>query len=142
MSLRARPSYMAAMTISKIPAGLEYLDNSGQTTKGSSYLRAAATTAHTKENYLAASITALSNEREVLALIAVAHSLLVISYHMLDQRVDCRELGSYYFDHLQRQTQQQRLVKKLETMGLKVTVGVLPKAACVLLNPIFIADTP
>ncbi|MDT5272628.1 MAG: hypothetical protein QOH49_4814, partial [Acidobacteriota bacterium] len=28
-----------------------------------------------------------------------------------------------------RQTQQQRLVKKLEAMGLKVTVEALPKAA-------------
>jgi len=63
------------------------------------------------------------------ALVAVAHSLLVIVYHVLAQRADYRELGGDYFDRQQRQTQQQRLVRKLEAMGLKVTVEVLPEAA-------------
>jgi hypothetical protein len=63
------------------------------------------------------------------ALVAVAHSLLVIVYHVLAQRVGYRELGGDYFDRQHRQTQQQRLVKKLEAMGLKVTVEALPEAA-------------
>jgi peptidyl-tRNA hydrolase len=63
------------------------------------------------------------------ALVAVAHSLLVIVYHVLARRADYRELGGDYFDRWQHQTQQQRLIKRLERMGLKVTVEALPSAA-------------
>jgi hypothetical protein len=63
------------------------------------------------------------------ALVAVAHSLLVIVYHVLAHRVDYRALGGDDCDHQQRQTQQQRVVRKLEALGLKVTVEALPEAA-------------
>ncbi|MDT5268336.1 MAG: transposase [Acidobacteriota bacterium] len=108
---------------------------STQTMKGSPYLRAAITqaawaAAHTKETYLAAQYHRLIKRMgKNKALVAVAHSLLVISYHVLARRADYRELGGDYFDRQHRQTQQQRLVKKLEAMGLKVTVEALPKAA-------------
>ena len=108
---------------------------SGQTTKGSPYLRAAITqaawaAAHTKNTYLAAQYHRLIKRMgKNKALVAVAHSLLVIVYHVLAQRADYRELGGDYFDRQHRQTQQQRLVRKLEAMGLKVTVESLPKAA-------------
>jgi transposase len=108
---------------------------SGQTTKGSPYLRAALTqaawaAAHTKDTYLAAQYHRLIKRMgKNKALVAVAHSLLVITYHVLARRADYRELGGDYFDRQHRQTQQQRLVKKLEAMGLKVTVEALPTAA-------------
>jgi hypothetical protein len=38
-------------------------------------------------------------------------------------------LGGDYFDRQHQRTQQQRLIKKLEALGLKVTVEALPKAA-------------
>ena len=63
------------------------------------------------------------------ALVAVAHSLLVIVYHVLDRRADYRELGGDYFDRQQHQTQQQRLIRRLERMELRVTVEALPNAA-------------
>lgn len=108
---------------------------SGQTTKGSPYLRAAITqaawaAAHTKNTYLAAQYHRLIKRMgKNKALVAVAHSLLVIVYHVLAQRADYRELGGDYFDRQHQQTQQQRLIKRLERMGLKVTVEALPKAA-------------
>lgn len=108
---------------------------SGQTTKGSPYLRAAITqaawaAAHTKNTYLAAQYHRLIKRMgKTKALVAVAHSLLVITYHVLAQRADYRELGGDYFDRQQQQTQQQRLIRKLEGMGLKVTVEALPEAA-------------
>jgi transposase len=108
---------------------------SGQTMKGNPYLRAAITqaawaAAHTKTTYLAAQYHRLIKRMgKNKALVAVAHSLLVIVYHVLAQRADYRELGGDYFDRQHQQTQQQRLVKKLEAMGLKVTVETLPKAA-------------
>lgn len=108
---------------------------SGQTTKGNPYLRAAITqaawaAAHTKNTYLAAQYHRLIKRMgKNKALVAVAHSLLVITYHVLARRADYRELGGDYFDRQHQQTQQQRLIKRLEGMGLKVTVEALPKAA-------------
>ncbi len=64
---------------------------SGQTTKGSPYLRAAITqaawaAAHTKNTYLAAQYHRLIKRMgKNKALVAVAHSLLVIAYHVLAQ---------------------------------------------------------
>jgi len=107
----------------------------GQTTKGSPYLRAAITqaawaAAHTKNTYLAAQYHRLIKRMgKNKALVAVAHSLLVIVYHVLAQRADYRELGGDYFDRQHQQTQQQRLIRKLEALGLKVSVETLPKAA-------------
>lgn len=60
---------------------------------------------------------------------AVAHSLIVIVYHVLESRADYHELGGDFFDHRYRQTRQQRLVRQLEALGLKVTVEALPEAA-------------
>jgi len=108
---------------------------SGQTTKGSTYLRAAVTqaawaAAHTKNTYLAAQYHRLIRRMgKNKALVAVGHSLLVIIYHVIAQRAGYRELGGDYFDRQHQQTQQQRLIKKLEALGLKVTVEALPKAA-------------
>ena len=96
---------------------------SGQTTKGSPYLRAAITqaawaAAHTKNTYLAAQYHRLIKRMgKNKALVAVAHSLLVIVYHVLARRADYRELGGDYFDRQHQQTQQQRLIKKLEGWG-------------------------
>jgi transposase len=108
---------------------------SGQTTEGSPYLRAAVTqaawaAAHTKNTYLAAQYHRLIRRLgKNKALVAVGHSLLVIIYHVLAQRSGYRELGGDYFDHQHQQRQQQRLIKKLEALGLKVTVEALAKAA-------------
>ncbi len=108
---------------------------SGQTTKGSTYLRAAVTQAawaasHTKDTYLAAQYHQLIRRMgKNKALVAVGHSLLVIIYHVLAERADYRELGGDYFDRQHQQKQQQRLIKKLEALGLKVTVETLAEAA-------------
>jgi transposase len=108
---------------------------SGQTTKGSPYLRAALTqaawaAAHTKETYLAAQYHRLIRRMgRNKALVAVAHSLLVIVYHVLESRAGYRELGGDFFDRRHQQTRQQRLIRQLDALGLKVTVEALPEAA-------------
>lgn len=85
---------------------------SGQTMKGNPYLRAAITqaawaAAHTKNTYLAAQYHRLIKRMgRNKALVAVAHSLLVIVYHVLAQRADYRELGGDYFDRQHQQRQQ------------------------------------
>lgn len=108
---------------------------SGQTTKGSPYLRAALTqaawaAAHTKGTFRAAQYHRLIRRMgRNKALVAVAHSLLVIVYHVLESQARYRELGGDFFDRRHRQTRQQRLIRQLETLGLKVTVEAPPEAA-------------
>lgn len=108
---------------------------SGKTTKGNRYLRAALVQAgwaasHQKGTYIAAKYRRLVKRMgKKKALVAIGHNLLVIVYHMLEQRVSYKELGEDYFDKKHLQGQRSRLVRKLEALGLKVTVEELPTAA-------------
>jgi transposase len=108
---------------------------SGKTTKGSAYLRAALTQAAwaascTKQTYLSAQYHRLYKRLgRKKALVAVGHSLLVIIYHVLDKRAGYRELGGNYFDTLHVEAQRKRLLRKLESLGVKVTVAAVSEAA-------------
>jgi len=53
----------------------------------------------------------------------------VIIYHVLANRIGYEELGGDYFDRQNVVQQRARLVRKLEALGLKVTVEELPVAA-------------
>lgn len=108
---------------------------SGKTTKGSNYLRAALTQAgwaasHTKNTYLASQHRKLVRRLgKKKALVAVGHSILVIAYHILKNRASYNELGGDYFDRQNVDVQRARYIKKLESLGLKVTVEVVSEAA-------------
>ena len=54
------------------------------------------------------------------AIIAVAHALLVMAYHMLQRNVDYRELGPDYFDRLNQRHITNVLVRRLERLGHNV----------------------
>ena len=108
---------------------------SGRTTKGSIYLRnalvqAAWAATHTKETYLAAQYQRLVKRKgKNRALVAVGHSILVIIYHVLWRKESYHELGGDYFDKRNVEVQRNRLVRQLESLGLKVTLEALPVAA-------------
>jgi transposase len=108
---------------------------SGHTTKGSIYLRTALVQAawaatRTKETYLAAQYKRLVKRKgKNRALVAVGHSILVIIYHVLSRRKSYRELGGDYFDKRNVEVQRKRLVRQLESLGLKVTLEEVPVAA-------------
>ena len=108
---------------------------SGRTTKGNIYLRTALVQAawaasHTKETYLAAQYQRLVRRKgKNRALVAVGHSILVIIYHVLSRRKSYRELGGDYFDKRNVEVQRKRLVRQLESLGLKVTLEEVPVAA-------------
>jgi transposase len=108
---------------------------SGKTRKGSCYLRAALTQAawaasHQKGTYLAAQYRRLVKRLgKKKALVAVGHSILVIIYHVLKNHASYEELGGDYFDRQQVEQQRARLIRRLEALGLKVTVEELPIAA-------------
>lgn len=56
------------------------------------------------------------------AALAVAHSLLVIAYHMLRDGLDYRDLGPDHLDRLAKRSTERRLVKKLEALGYNVAL--------------------
>jgi transposase len=108
---------------------------SGKTRKGSKSLRAALVQAawaatHTKGTYLAAQYRRLVRRKgRKKALVAVGHSILVIVYHVLMCKQSYQELGGDYFEKHQRETYCHRLVKQLESLGMRVTLEELPAAA-------------
>jgi transposase len=108
---------------------------SGKTRKGNRWLRstlieAAHGAAHTKDTYLASHYHRLVGRRgKKRALVAVGHSLLVISHYVLKRRQAYYDLGSNYFEELHRQRLERNLVKRLENLGYKVILEALSPAA-------------
>jgi ABC-type enterobactin transport system permease subunit len=63
------------------------------------------------------------------ALVAVAHTILVIVYHLLSRQVRYTDLGSDYVDRQHVERQRRRLVERLEALGVKVTIEEVAEAA-------------
>ena len=63
------------------------------------------------------------------ALVAVAHSLLVIIYHVLKNEQSYTELGGDYFDRQHTEQQREYFIHRLQMLGLKVSVEELNQAA-------------
>ena len=69
------------------------------------------------------------------AIMAVAHSMLVIAYHLIQRHEPYQDLGGNYFDELKPEATAKRLVKWLERLGYGVTIQV-PPALTVQVPPI------
>jgi transposase len=102
---------------------------SGRTRKGSKWLRtvlveAARAAARTKGTYLASQYARIRGRRgPKQGAVAVAHSILVIAWHLLTRHEPYTDLGADYFVQRQSsQAYQHRLVRQLERMGHKVTL--------------------
>lgn len=101
---------------------------SGRTTKGNRALRsglnqAAWAASRTKNTYLSAQYRMLVGRRgKKRAIVAVAHSILVISYHILKRHQPYHELGANYFDERKKESVTQRLTKRLEKLGYQVNL--------------------
>ena len=108
---------------------------SGKTRKGNQWLRRALIEAgwaasHTKDTYLSSQYRRLVTRRGTKkAIVAVSHSLLVIAYHILKNNVPYQELGADYLDKLNLSMIQRHHVKRLESLGFKVTIEPITKAA-------------
>jgi len=61
--------------------------------------------------------------------VAVGHSILVIAYHILKDGTTYRDLGPDDFDRRDTARLQQRLIARLEALGVKVTVAPIAQAA-------------
>jgi transposase len=76
-----------------------------------------------KGTYLAAQFRRICTRRgSNRAALAVGHSILVISYHMIDRGTAFQELGADYFDRRNPEQVKNRLVRRLETLGYKVSL--------------------
>jgi transposase len=102
--------------------------SSGRTRRGNLTLRtalleAAQAAGHTKATYLSAQFHRLAARRgRKKAAVAVAHSILVIAYHLLSRGTTYQDLGVNYFDERDRQAVERRAVRRLEALGFKVTL--------------------
>ena len=56
------------------------------------------------------------------ALVAVAHSILVIIYHILKEEKTYHELGSTYFEERERDAVKRRALRSLEQLGYEVSL--------------------
>lgn len=101
---------------------------SGRTRKANPWLRttlveAANAAVRTRNTYLSAQyprlVVRLGHKKAVMA---VAHSILIIVYHMLQRGTSYQDLGHLYFDQLNRQSVERRLTRNLERLGYKVVL--------------------
>jgi transposase len=105
---------------------------SGKARKGNAALRtalceAAWSAARTRNTYLAAQFRRFSRRfgknGEGKAIFAVAHTMLVIVWHVLHDDVDYDDLGPDYFERFtDNEAHARRLVRQLEKLGHRVTL--------------------
>jgi transposase len=80
--------------------------------------------AHTKATYLSAQYRRLATRRgNKRAIMAVAHTILVMAYHMLRRKEPYREAGADFFDKLRPEDKAKRLVKWLQALGYQVSLS-------------------
>jgi transposase len=101
-----------------------------RTTKGNVWLRRALcqsawAAGAAKDTYFKAQYRRLAGRRgKKRAIMAVAHSLLVVFYYLLkNEDLEYQELGGDYFDTLDPLRLRRHLVKRLESLGYEVTLA-------------------
>jgi transposase len=101
---------------------------SGKTTKGDVWLidiltQCAWAAVHTHDTYLAAQFWRLARRiGKKKAAVAVAHSILVICWHLLTDDRDYDDLGGDYFTRRNTDRQRDRLITQLTGLGYYVTL--------------------
>lgn len=106
-------------------------NHSPRTNKANRYLKsglvqAAHAVGRSKKNYLSAQFARIASRRgKKRAAVAVAHSILVIAYHIIKHGTEYVDLGVNYFDERKQESVQKQLIRRLEKLGLKVSVEPL-----------------
>ena len=101
---------------------------SGKTTKGNVRLRSVLievvwNISRMKGTYLSAKSHRLARRLGKLkAAMAVAHSLLVIIYHILSDKQPYSDLGADYFDKVDTERLTRQALRRLEALGYTVTL--------------------
>jgi transposase len=101
---------------------------SGKTKKGNSNLKktliqCANSAAHSKKTYLGAQFNRIAARRgSKRARLAVAHTILIICYFMINAGVRYQDLGADYFEKRNRAGIIKHSVKRLESLGYEVSI--------------------
>jgi transposase len=101
---------------------------SGKTTPGNVWLtenlvQCAWAAARTRDTYLSAQFWRLARRiGKKKASIAVAHSILVICWHLITNDADYDDLGGDYFTRRNTNRQRDRLINQLHNLGYRVTL--------------------
>jgi transposase len=87
-------------------------------------IESAKAASRTKDSYFAAQYARIKGRHgHRKATVAVAHSILVVVYHLLERGEPYNELGGDYFiERQQKDAYQRRLVKQLKRMGYEVAL--------------------
>jgi len=107
----------------------------GKTRHGNAHLqsalvRAAQAASHTQATYLRAQYGRLAARRgKNRAKVAVAHSILVIVYHMIKHGTRYFDLGADHFDRLREQAVVDRALARLQGLGYRVSLEKVTSAA-------------
>jgi transposase len=106
----------------------------GTTRQGSPWLcrmacQCAWAAARTKNTYLSLQFRRLAARRgKKRAIIAVAHTIIVIGYHLQKNQSNYEDLGGNYFDRIHSDGLKRYLVKRLQQLGHKVTLEPMEAA--------------
>jgi transposase len=101
---------------------------SGKARNGCVWLRrslcqAAWAASHSKNTYLSAQFRRLAARKgKKRAIVAVAHTILIILFHMLKNQQPYRDLGADYFDRQNAEQLKRSLLRRLERLGVQVIV--------------------
>lgn len=104
-----------------------------RTRDGNKYLRSALIESATscvrkKDSYLSAKYKRLARRRgSKKAIVAIAHHLLVVVYHLLTKREKYKELGSTYYDKEKVESKKQQALNCLKKLGYEI--NLMPKSA-------------
>ncbi len=107
----------------------------GKTRHGDRWLRialieAAWAEARTRGTYLASLYARIARRRGAKkAAVAVAHSILVAAWHILQRGVPYHDLGSSHFDRLHTARLTRHYLRRLADLGLQITVHSTPEGA-------------
>jgi hypothetical protein len=108
---------------------------SGKTTKGNQKLRsslveAARAASRSKNTYLPSMYHRIAARRGAnRAAVAVAHRILTIVYHLLKEKKEYHELGPNYYEERRRTKLTKQAIRKLESLGYKVTIEAMNQIA-------------
>ena len=111
---------------------------SGRTRKANCYIKralcqAAWAASHTKDNYLAAFYRRMCIRKGApKAVMALAHHMMTVVYHILAHQTEYVELGADYYDQRNKPRVVNRLLKRLQDLGFKVT---LQASSPILIEP-------
>ncbi len=106
---------------------------SGKTRKGNRYLRRALcqsawAASRKKDSHLAALFRRIRSRRgEQKAVMAVAHQLLTIIFHIVRDGGVYKELGASHYDQQNKQKTTRRLIERLQRLGYYVTLKAIPE---------------